>query len=282
MYRIVEKRDFTPTIKLFRVEAPLIAEKAEPGHFVIVRIDERGERIPLTIADYDKEEGTITLVVQEIGKTTCKLGSMKEGELLKDVVGPLGIPVPIEKVGTVVCVAGGLGVAPIYPKARALAEAGNRVISLIGARSKSDLFFTEEMESISEYVRYSTDDGSFGHHGFVTDLLKDIINTETIDEVIAVGPVPMMKAACAITKERSISTIVSLNAIMVDGTGMCGSCRVTVGGEVKFSCVDGPAFDGHQVDFDELMMRNRRFLEKEKIAMEAYHHEEGHCGCQRR
>lgn len=282
MYKIVERRDFTSRIKLFRVEAPLIAEKAEPGHFVIVRIDERGERIPLTIADYDKREGTITLVVQEIGKTTCQFGSMKVGEVLRDVVGPLGTPICIEKVGTVVCVAGGLGVAPIYPKARALAEAGNRVISLVGARGKSELFFTDEITAVSEYVRYSTDDGSFGHHGFVTDLLRDTIQSETVDEVIAVGPVPMMKAACNVTRESNIPTIVSLNAIMVDGTGMCGSCRVTVGGEVKFSCVDGPAFDGHQVDFDELMMRNKRFLDKERVAMETHHHEEGHCRCQER
>jgi ferredoxin--NADP+ reductase len=282
MYRILERRDFTPRIKLFRVAAPLIAERAEPGHFVIVRIDDRGERIPLTIADYDKQEGTITLVVQEIGKTTCQFGSMEVGQSLRDVVGPLGTPVRIEKVGTVVCVAGGLGVAPIYPKARALAEVGNRVISLIGARSESELFFTEEMAAVSEYVRYSTDDGSFGHHGFVTDLLKEVLQSGSVDEVIAVGPLPMMKAACSVTRESNVPTIVSLNAIMVDGTGMCGSCRVTVGGEVKFSCVDGPAFDGHQVDFDELMMRNRRFLGKEKTSMEAYHHEGGNCRCQKR
>lgn len=282
MYKIVERRDFTSTIKLFRVEAPVIAEKAEPGHFVIIRLDERGERIPLTIADYDKKEGTITLIMQEIGKSTCQMGTLKEGEMIRDVVGPLGIPIPVKKVGTVVCVAGGLGIAPIYPKARALAEAGNRVISLLGARTHSDLFFTDEMAAVSEYIKYSTDDGSFGQHGFVTELLKETIEREQVDEVIAVGPIPMMKAACKVTKERNIPTLVSLNAIMVDGTGMCGSCRVTVNGEVKFSCVDGPAFDGHQVDFDELIMRNTRFLKEEKIAVDTHFHKEGHCRCHER
>ncbi len=280
MYKIVKKAAIAPKIVLFEVEAPLIANKSEPGHFVMICIDEKGERIPLTIADYDKEKGTITLVIQEVGLSTHEICLLEEGDYIKDVVGPLGEPIEITKVGTIACVSGGVGVAPMYPKARALAEAGNRILSYVGARSKAELFFKEEMEKISDVIKYSTDDGSLGHHGFVTDLLKEALDAEKIDEVIAIGPLPMMKAACDVTRDYEVKTIVSLNAIMVDGTGMCGSCRVTLDGETKFSCVDGPAFDGHKIDFEELIDRNCRFTEEEQKAYKLAHKEGGHCKCQ--
>lgn len=267
---------------MFKVRAPQIAAKAQPGHFIIIRIHDRGERIPLTIADSDKVAGTITIVFQEVGKTTYELGTYEVGDAILDVLGPLGTPYAVEKVGTVVCVAGGVGVAPMYPKAKAHYEIGNKVISLIGAQSRNLLFFTEEMASVSHEIGYSTDDGSYGHHGFVTQLLQKVIERgEEIDEVIAIGPLPMMRAACEVTRPYKIKTIVSLNPIMVDGTGMCGSCRVTVGGETKFTCVDGPAFDGHLVDFAELMERQKRFLKEERLAMEKFRAKGGTCGCHR-
>lgn len=266
--RILEKKDLAPGISKFLVEAPLIARKAQPGHFIILRTHERGERIPLTIADFDRERGTITLVCQAVGKSTTEINRMKEGEEFLDLLGPLGTPYPIKKLGTVACVAGGLGVAPLYPKAKALHEAGNRIISLIGAQREEMLIMRREMEAVSDEVLYSTDDGSFGQKGFVTDLLRQVLAREKVDEVVAIGPVPMMAAAVKVTGEYQVPTIVSLNALMVDGTGMCGGCRVSVGNETKFCCVDGPAFDGHQVDFAELMKRQRYYREQEQ---EAYH-----------
>jgi NAD(P)H-flavin reductase len=267
-FKIVEKQDLAPQIKLFRIKAPLISSKFQAGQFVVIRLNDKGERIPLTIAESNSREETITIVVQEVGKTTSKLARMEEGEKIEDVLGPLGIPSPIEKIGTVLCVGGGVGVAPLYPEAKRYKEVGNRVISLIGARSKDLFFFMDEMKAVSDEIHYSTDDGSFGHHGFVTDLVRQILESVVgVDEAVVIGPLPMMKATCGITKRYNLKTRVSLNSIMVDATGMCGGCRVTVGNEVKFTCVDGPSFDGHLVDFDELMLRQKRFEKEEKIAL---------------
>lgn len=266
--KIIEKTELAPGIVKFLVSAPLIAEKAQPGHFIILRHKEEGERIPLTIADFDREEGTITLVCQGIGKSTVEINRMKKGDSFLDLLGPLGTPYPIKKLGTVACVAGGLGVAPLYPKAKALHKAGNKVISLIGAQRKEMLIMTEEMTAVSDKVNYSTDDGSFGHKGFVTDLLRELLSKEKVDEVVAVGPVPMMAATVKVAKEFNVPIVVSLNALMIDGTGMCGGCRVTVDGETKFCCVDGPAFDGVLVDFDEILNRQKYYRNMEK---EAFH-----------
>ncbi len=270
-FKILKKENLAPQIRLFRVRAPHIASKSEAGQFVVVRLNETGERIPLTIAEHDPEEGSITIVIQEIGKSTIQLGMMKEGETIEDILGPLGIPSPIKKMGTVLCVGGGLGVAPLYPEARKYKDVGNKVISLIGAKSKNFFFFKERMERVSDEVLYSSDDGSFGHHGFVTDLVRKVLDRkEKIEEVTAIGPLPMMKAVSDLTKKYNIKTRVSLNSVMVDATGMCGGCRVTVGGKVKFTCVDGPGFDGHKVDFDELVHRQKRFEKEEKIASKCY------------
>ena len=268
-FPILEKEKLAPGITYFQIKAPLVARKCQPGQFIILRLDEKGERIPLTMTEYDREKGTISIVVQDVGRTTHQLSLMNIGDVVEDVLGPLGVPTPIEKVGTVLCVGGGVGVALLYPEAKAYKEKGNRVISLIGARSKDYLFFQDKIEAISDEVKYSTDDGTFGHHGFVTDLVKEILEGgETINEVIAIGPLPMMKRVAEITRPYKIKTIVSLNPIMLDGTGMCGGCRVRVGGVVKFACVEGPDFDAHEVDFDDLMKRQKRFQEEEKIALE--------------
>ena len=266
--KIIDKKQLAPEIVRFIVEAPQIAKKAQPGHFIILRYKENGERIPLTIADYNQEKGTITLVCQGIGKSTYEINRMEVGDSFLDLLGPLGKAYPIKKLGTVVCVAGGLGVAPLYPKAKALYEAGNRIISLIGAQRKELLIMTEEMAAISPEIHFSTDDGSIGHHGFITEPLRQVLAREKVDEVVAVGPVPMMASAVKVAREFNVPVVVSLNALMVDGTGMCGGCRVTVGGETKFCCVDGPTFDGAAVDFQELLMRQRYYQEQEK---EAFH-----------
>jgi ferredoxin--NADP+ reductase len=267
MYEIVEKRILAPDVKLFKVSAPLVAGKAEPGQFIILRLDERGERIPLTIADFDRGGGTITIIFQEVGKSTKKLGIMEKGDMILNFVGPLGCPSEIEKYGTVVCIGGGIGVAPLYPIARALKNAGNKVVSIIGARNKNLLILEEEMREASDELYVTTDDGSHGHHGFVSDILKNLISERRgIDRVFAIGPVIMMKVVSDITKIHGIKTTVSLNPIMIDGTGMCGGCRVSVDNEIKFACVDGPEFDAHQVDFEGLMRRNRRFLKEEEIS----------------
>jgi len=268
-FPILEKEKLAPGITYFQIKAPLVARKCQPGQFIILRLDEKGERIPLTMTEYDREKGTISIVVQDVGRTTHQLSLMNIGDVVEDVLGPLGVPTPIEKVGTVLCVGGGVGVALLYPETKAYKEKGNRVISLIGARSKDYLFFQDKIEAVSDEVKYSTDDGTFGHHGFVTDLVKEILEGgETINEVIAIGPLPMMKRVAEITRPYKIKTIVSLNPIMLDGTGMCGGCRVRVGGVVKFACVEGPDFDAHEVDFDDLMKRQKRFQEEEKIALE--------------
>lgn len=266
MAKILEKQELASNIQRFIVEAPQIADKAQPGHFVILRHSELGERIPLTIADFQREEGTITLVCQGVGKSTKEINRLEAGEEFIDLLGPLGTAYPVKKLGTVVCVAGGLGVAPLYPKVKALAAAGNRIITIIGAQRKDLLIMTEEMEALSEQVLYATDDGSFGQKGFVTEPLRQVLAEEKVDEVVAIGPIPMMAAAVKVCKEFNVPAMVSLNALMIDGTGMCGGCRVTVGGETKFCCVDGPAFDGYQVDFTELMKRQRFYREKEREA----------------
>jgi len=272
MYRILKKEVLAPSVKLIEVEAPAIAAKGRAGQFAILRVDEEGERIPLTLADWDRDRGTLTLVFQEVGVTTMKLGQLEVGDRLADLAGPMGRATEVDGLGTVACVGGGIGIAPIYPIARAIREAGNRVISIIGARNKEMLILEEEMRRVSDELYVTTDDGSYGRHGFVSDPLQDLIDSDRRpDRVIAVGPLIMMKVAADVTRPYGIETVVSLNSIMIDGTGMCGGCRVSVGGETKFTCVDGPEFDGHAVDFDLLMTRNRTYAEEEKQAAGAHH-----------
>jgi ferredoxin--NADP+ reductase len=267
MYQIIEKKILSENVKQFKIKAPLVAKKAKAGQFIILRIDEKGERIPLTIADYDREGGTVTIIFMEVGKTTLQLGKMNEGDKLLNFAGPLGEASEIENYGTVVCIGGGVGIAPLYPIIKALKEAGNHVISILGARNKSLLMLEDEIKENSDEFYITTDDGSKGSKGFVSDVLQNLINKDKkIDIVWAIGPVIMMKVIANLTKKYNIKTIVSLNPIMVDGTGMCGGCRVEVNGKTKFACVDGPEFDGHKVDFDNLMLRNRRFLRHEEKA----------------
>jgi ferredoxin--NADP+ reductase len=266
MHAIIKKEVLSPLIKLMEVEAPAIARKAQAGQFVILRIDEAGERIPLTIADFNRERGTLTLIFQEVGKTTAQLGALNPGDALRDLAGPLGHPSEITKVGTVVCIGGGVGIAPMYPITRELKAAGNRIISIIGARSRDLLFWEDRMRAVSHEIAVTTDDGSCGRHGFVTDQLKDVLAREPVHLIYAIGPVPMMRAVAEATRASGIRTMVSLNPIMIDGTGMCGGCRVTVGGQTKFACVDGPEFDGHQVNFNELTSRQKTYLVHEKTA----------------
>ncbi len=273
MYKIVDHRRLNSVICRLEVLAPAVAAKAKPGHFVMLRIHERGERIPLTIYAVDREKGTVTLVVQEIGKTTAELCSLSAGEYLLDFVGPLGKPTHVEKFGRVACVGGGVGVAEIAPIARALKAAGNEIVAVIGFRTKELVILEEEMKSISDRLYVTTDDGTYGRKGFVTDVLKELIAGERFDLVMAVGPLPMMKAVADATRKDKIKTMVSLNSIMVDGTGMCGSCRVEVGGETKFVCVDGPELDGHLVDFDNLSRRQVRYLKEEKNSHQRYKEE---------
>jgi ferredoxin--NADP+ reductase len=250
-----------------KIKALMVAKKAKPGQFIILRIDETGERIPLTIADFDRKKGTITIIFMEVGKTTVELGKLNEGDKILNFAGPLGVPSEIEKFGTVICIGGGVGIAPLYPIVRALKDAGNKVISILGARNKDLLMLEDEIEKYSDELLIATDDGSKGHKGFVSDVLQDLIDKDTkIDVVWAIGPVIMMKVVADLTRKYDLKTVVSLNPIMVDGTGMCGGCRVTVGDETKFACVDGPEFNGHLVDFDNLMLRNRRFVCEEKHA----------------
>lgn len=271
MYTIVATAVLAPTITRLEITAPFIAKKRKAGNFVMVRVEDGGERIPLTIADSNPATGTITLIVQAVGGTTKLLCSKNAGDTILDVVGPLGNPTPIENHGVVACVGGGVGTAELYPIARALKEAGNTVDTIIGARSRELVILEEEMRRWSDHVFVTTDDGSYARKGFVTDQLKDLLDGgRGIKAVYAIGPLPMMKAVSALTRPYGILTLVSLNTIMVDGTGMCGGCRVTVGGEMKFACVDGPEFDGHTVDYDELMMRNRTYVDLEKISDEKH------------
>ena len=275
LYRIVEKTDLSESVVRMVLEAPAIARKRRAGQFVVLIMDEKGERIPLTIVDSDPRRGTITIIFQVVGKTTAAMSAMKAGDAFRDVQGPLGNPTDIRRAGQVVCIGGGVGVGVVYPLAAALKQAGNRVISIIGARTKSLLILEEEMKRVSDRLIVATDDGSYGFHGFVSAVLQQLIDAgERIDEVFAIGPVPMMKVIAEVTRPHGIKTTVSLNPIMVDATGMCGACRVSVGGKTKFTCVDGPEFDGHQVDFDLLTSRLRMYCRQESEAYERYR-----CGC---
>ena len=270
MYRILEKEDLTPTIHLFRVEAPAVAKKAQAGQFVIVRDDDKGERIPLTIADWNEEEGSVTIVFMEVGTTTKKLACLSAGDSILNFVGPLGRPTEIEDFGTVVCVAGGFAIATIVPIAREMKQAGNKVISIMGFRTKDLVFWEERLESVSHELIVTTDDGSYKRKGLVTEPLKEVLQERKIDRVIAIGPTVMMKFSSLTSKPFGVKTIVSLNPIMVDGTGMCGCCRVEVGGETRFACVDGPDFDGHEVDWDLLMNRQRTYLQEEQESLKLW------------
>lgn len=264
MYKIVNKKELNQMVTLLEVEAPFIAKKAQAGQFIIFRLDSLGERIPLTIADYDREKGTITIIFQKVGLSTKMLGQMNIGDFISDFVGPLGTPTDYENFKKVAVVGGGVGCAIAYPQAKALHAKGVEVDIIAGFRNKDIVILEKEMEAVSNHYYLTTDDGSYGEKGFVTDKLKSLIDAgNKYDAVIAIGPIPMMKFVSLTTKPYGIKTIVSLNPIMIDGTGMCGGCRVTVGGSIKFACVDGPDFDGHQVDFDELMNRNTIYKERE-------------------
>ena len=263
MYKIVSKEQFSEKVFRLRVEAPLIAKAYRAGNFVIVRVGEKGERIPLTIAHADTEKGLITLVIQKVGLSSSRLCDLNEGDYITDVVGPLGQATEIENFGTVVCAGGGVGVAPMLPIATALKKAGNRVISVLAGRSKDLIILEKEVREVSDEVIIMTDDGSYGDKGLVTEGIERVIKREKVDHCVAIGPAIMMKFVCKLTKQYEIPTVVSLNTIMVDGTGMCGACRVTVGGKTKFVCVDGPEFDGHQVDFDGMMQRLGSFRSEE-------------------
>ncbi|OFW06774.1 MAG: ferredoxin-NADP reductase [Acidobacteria bacterium RIFCSPLOWO2_02_FULL_67_36] len=268
MHRILSREALAPDVVRFWVDAPPIARKRRPGQFVIVRLGEGGERIPLTIADADPKRGAIALVVQGVGKTTRDLNAMEPGDAIQDVAGPLGLPTKIEPGQRVCCVGGGIGTAVVLPIARAVREAGGHVVSILGARTRDLIILEDDVRAVSHTCVVTTDDGSYGQKGLVTDALREAIAKapEPFHEVVAIGPLPMMRAVCELTRPLGLRTIVSLNPVMVDGTGMCGGCRVTVGGEQKFVCVDGPEFDGHQVDFGELMARLTAYKEQEAVA----------------
>jgi len=265
MFAIVGREEMSEgNVILNEIEAPLIARKAEPGQFVILKANEEGERIPLTMADTDPEKGTITVIFMVVGKSTALFKTLEVGDAYQDIIGPLGKPTHLEKVGTVVCVGGGTGIAVLHPITRGLKALGNRVITILGARSQDLLILEDHMGSVSDKLLITTDDGSYGRKGLVTDVLREILEEEDVALVVAIGPVPMMKFVSLLTKEFGVKTLVSLNPIMVDGTGMCGGCRVSIGGETRFACVDGPEFDGHLVDYDELMHRLQAYAEDEK------------------
>jgi len=279
MYKIVAKEKLCPVVDFFKIEASAVAKKAKAGQFVVVRADEVGERIPLTLADWDDNEGTVTLVAMQVGTTTYKLAALNAGDQILDLIGPLGLPSEIENFGTVVCVGGGVGVAPIYPIARALKQAGNKVITIMGARNKELLFWEDRLRSVSHELVVTTDDGSYARKGVVIEPLKEVLErNKQISRVIAIGPAIMMKFCSLTTKPFGVTTTVSLNSIMVDGTGMCGCCRVSVGNSTKFVCVDGPEFDGHQVDWDLVFNRQRIYCDEEKQSLELWktHHCQHH------
>jgi ferredoxin--NADP+ reductase len=277
MFRIKKKEILTPQTKLFIVDAPLVATKVLPGQFVVIRIHEQGERIPLTVADFNRDQGHLTLIFQEVGKTTMELGQLEEGDAILDVVGPLGNATHIEDFKTVACVGGGIGVAPVFPVARAFKEAGSRVVSIIGARSSDLLILEKEMAEVSNELYVTTDDGSYGKKAFVTQELERLIGEGYgFDFAIGIGPLPMMRAFAGVTSKYGIPAKVSLNPIMVDGTGMCGVCRVSVGGKTRFACVDGPEFDAAEVDFNELMARQATYCDEESESLERYRHRK--CG----
>ncbi len=278
MFPILETKEIAKNVYLQRIQALRVAKKRKAGQFLVLRRHEDGERIPLTIVASDAAEGSVTIIFQAVGKSTTEFARMKPGDAYLDVVGPLGLATHIEKFGTVVGIGGGIGAAPLLPIATAIKEAGNRLLSIVGARTKDLLILEEEMRAISDEIVVTTDDGSYAKKGFVTTALQEFIDRgEKIDLCIAIGPVPMMRAVAEVTRPHGIKTMVSLNPIMVDATGMCGACRVSVGGATKFVCVDGPEFDGHQVDFKELVMRNRAYLREEKTAMERIEHKDGKC-----
>lgn len=271
MFKIVKKEVLNSSVKLMEIEAPYIARKAEPGQFIIFRINEDGERIPLTIADFDREKGTVTIIFQEVGKSTKILGSMNEGDYILDFVGPLGVASHFDGLKKVAVIGGGLGTAIAYPQAKKLHSLGVEVDSIVGFRNKDIVILEKEMTAASSRLFITTDDGSNGNKGFVTDVLKKLIEEgNKYDMVIAIGPLIMMKVVCKLTKEYGIKTIVSMNPVMIDGTGMCGGCRITVGGKTKFACIDGPDFDGHEVDFDEAMRRQLMYKSEEKKSVEAH------------
>ncbi len=269
MYRIVKKQVLNPTVTRMDIEAPLIAKKAEPGQFIILRVDEKGERIPLTVADFDREAGTVTIIFQIVGATTEKLNHLEEGDCLQDFVGPLGRPSETEGLKKVAVIGGGVGCAIAYPVAKKLHQQGAEVHSIVGFRNKDLVILEEEFRAVSDKFVMMTDDGSYGEKGLVTNALEKLIGEgETYDEVIAIGPLVMMKFVTQLTKQHNIKTVVSMNPIMIDGTGMCGGCRLTVGGKTKFACVDGPDFDGFEVDFDEAMARGTMYRDFERHAYE--------------
>jgi ferredoxin--NADP+ reductase len=270
---ITRKEALNPEDFLLEIKAPLVAKKFKAGQFLILRIHEKGERIPLTITDCDPEKGVVSLIIKAVGKTTSELRKLEKGDSVSDIVGPLGNPSEIKKFGNIVCIGGGTGIACLYPIIKALRAAGNHVVAIIGARTKDKLIWEEEIKTICDDLIITTDDGSYGRKGVVTEPLEEILKSKTVDRVIAIGPMIMMKFVAKTTESYGVKTVVSLNTIMIDGTGMCGGCRVFINGEMKFTCIDGPEFDGHNVNFDELMNRSDMFKEKEKQAME--HHKRG-------
>ncbi|MFH2069513.1 MAG: sulfide/dihydroorotate dehydrogenase-like FAD/NAD-binding protein [Candidatus Omnitrophota bacterium] len=274
MFKILEKQLLGPKIQCIVLDAPLVAQKAEPGQFVIIRVHKKGKRIPLSLADFNPQQNTITIVFQEVGKTTHRLGVLNKGDSIPDLLGPQGNPTEIDKFGNVVLVGGGIGVAPVFPLARKLKEAGNRVTSVLGYRSKEYLFWEEKLRSVSDETLIATNDGLYGQKGFVTDILaKMMASDRKIDRILAIGPAVMMKAVADLTRTSGIKTIVSLNSLMVCGMGMCGACRVTVNNKTRFTCMDGPDFDGHQVDFEELMKRLDTYKEEERVVFEKWQKE---------
>lgn len=270
MFKILDKRRLNSQVSFMKLEAPHVVENAKAGQFIVIKIDEKGERIPLTIFDKNKKGGTISIIFQEVGKTTKRLGALERGGAVMDIIGPLGRPTHLEKLGKIICVGGGVGTAEIYPVAKAFKGAGNEIISIVGARNKELLLLLDEMKALSTQFHITTDDGSAGRKGFVTDVLKELLEKASYNLVYAVGPILMMRAVADATREYNIKTIVSLNANMVDATGMCGTCRVKVGGETKFTCVDGPDFDAHKIDFVEFINRDRRFKDREEESLKYY------------
>lgn len=269
MYKILEKKALNPTVTLMRIDAPLVARKAEPGQFIILRVDEDGERIPLTVADYDREGGSVTIIFQIVGATTAKLNHLNEGEYIHDFVGPLGRATHTEGLRKVAVVGGGVGCAIAFPVAKKLHEQGCEVHAIVGFRTKDLVILEDEFAAHTNRLVRMSDDGSWGEKGLVTDALRKLIESgENYDEVITIGPLPMMKFVCKLTKEFSVKTVASMNPIMIDGTGMCGGCRLTVGGKTRFACVDGPEFDGHEIDFDEAMARGATYRDFERHAYE--------------
>lgn len=264
-YKILFKKELCPNQYELRIDAPYVVKNAKAGQFIILRVDENGERVPLTIADVDKEKGELTIVYMAVGYSTKKLAQLEVGDEIADVVGPLGQPTHIKKYGTVICLAGGYGAAPCYLIAKAFKEAGNKVYMIMGARNKDLIFWQDKMEKACDKLFITTDDGTLGEKGFVTQVMERIMGQEKVDYAIAVGPMPMMRAVANLTRDKGIYTEASMNPIMVDGTGMCGACRITVGGEIKFACVDGPDFDAHKIDFDEIINRTRIYKDQEKL-----------------